>query len=67
VPGALRAAAKPSPDRGYSRRTPKLEAPDNACFWAYSPECVKGLFSEVRKRNPLGCACLSLLRGRNLF
>lgn len=43
---ALRAAAKPGPDRGYGRRTLELEAPDNARFGAYSPGCVEKLFGK---------------------
>jgi hypothetical protein len=35
---ALREADAPSPNRGYAKRTPDLEASNNACFRAYSPE-----------------------------
>jgi hypothetical protein len=45
---ALREADKPSPNRGYAKRTPNLEASDNVCFRAYSPKCLEGEFSAVR-------------------
>ncbi len=56
---ALRAAGKPSPNRGYGKRTPDLEASDNACLQAYSPKCLEVWnsanfamteFSEVAKK-----------------
>jgi hypothetical protein len=45
---ALREADKPSPNRGYAKRTPNLEASDNVCFRAYSPNVGEQVFSDVR-------------------
>ncbi len=52
VQAALRAAGKPSPNRGYGKRTPDLEASGNVRLRAYSPSCLECEFSEVRLQHP---------------
>ena len=48
---ALREADKPSPNRGYAKRTPDLEASDNALF--------PGLFTLLPVREILGTSALT--------
>ena len=50
---ALRAAGKPSPSRGYSKRAADLEAPDNVSFRACSTSCVALLCWFLRGRKVL--------------